>query len=443
MESKLKGKKILFTSAPADGHFNPLTGLAVYLQQIGCDVRWYGSPIFTEKLKKLDIPHYPFVKALDVNSVNLTEVFPQRSEITDTAAKFQFDLINVFGDRSVEYLEDITNIHRLFAFDLMIADSFFSGIPFIKHQLNVPVVAVGIVPLAEDSIDLAPYGMGLLPPVNEAERQEYANLRTLVKTAIFKDSIDRFSAMLDQYHISHEKSILFDLLIRQADLYLQIGAPGFEYERSDVSENVHYVGALMGANTKTNEKPWFDERLNTYKKIVLVTEGTVETDMNKLVVPTLEAFKDTDVLVIATTSGHQTAELQQRFPYDNLIIEDYILFDALMPFVHVYITNGGFGGTLLSIRHKLPMVTAGVHEAKNEICSRVGYFNYGVDLKTETPEPRQIKEAVEEVLSNKLYRNNVTQLAAELNSYDAIPLSVSYISDLIAEEAGVLQTKLP
>jgi hypothetical protein len=32
--------KILFANIPADGHFNPLTPLAVHLQSLGHDVRW-------------------------------------------------------------------------------------------------------------------------------------------------------------------------------------------------------------------------------------------------------------------------------------------------------------------------------------------------------------------------------------------------------------------
>ncbi|MCX2480540.1 glycosyltransferase [Pedobacter sp. MC2016-15] len=437
MELQLKGKKILFGTVPADGHFNPLTGLAVFLKQQGCDVRWYTSPIFKEKLDRLNIQHYPFVKALDVTGNNLQEVFPERNDIKDAAAKLEFDLINVFGDRATEYFEDIKDIYQTFEFDLMIGDSFFSVLPFVKHKLNVPVIAIGIVPLAEDSVDLAPYGMGFLPPGNDAERNEYANLRALVKTAIFKNSIDRFSATLDEYHIPHEKSIIFDLLIRQADFYLQIGSPGFEYGRSDVGGNVRYVGALLPAVSKSSDKVWFDERVKHYTKIVLVTQGTVERDTSKLIVPVLEALKDTDVLVIATTAGHDTAELRQMFPHQNLIVEDYIPYNTIMPFVDLYITNGGYSGTLLSIKHRLPILAAGLYEGKNEICSRIGYFNIGINLNTETPEPQQITEAVEELLTDPMYKRNVENLANELGSYDSNTLCAAYINELIGERADI------
>jgi UDP:flavonoid glycosyltransferase YjiC (YdhE family) len=437
MELQLKGKKILFATVPADGHFNQLTGLAVYLQSLGCDIRWYASPIFSEKLGKLDIPYYPLDKALEVTGSNLSEIFPERNDIQDAAARLEFDLINIFGDRGPEYFADISNIYQSFNFDMLIADSFFSAIPFVKHKLNVPVIAVGIVPLATDSVDLAPYGMGFLPPKDDDQREEYANLREVANTLMFKSSIDRFSASLEKYGIPHDKSVIFDLLIRQADLYLQIGSPGFEYDRSDVGDNVRFVGGLLPAKSKSAEKPWFDARLNQYKKVVLVTQGTVEKDTNKLIVPTLEALKDTDILVIATTSGNHTAELRKRFPQENLIIEDYIVFDVLMPFVHLYITNGGYSGTLLAIKHKLPIVAAGLYEGKAEICARVGYFRYGINLNTETPDHQQVKDAVNEVLTNPLYKNNVVKLAGELNSYDANALSIGYIKELIGEPADV------
>jgi hypothetical protein len=46
------GTKILFANFPADGHFNPLTTLAMQLKQSGCDIRWYTSSYYSDKLAK-------------------------------------------------------------------------------------------------------------------------------------------------------------------------------------------------------------------------------------------------------------------------------------------------------------------------------------------------------------------------------------------------------
>jgi UDP:flavonoid glycosyltransferase YjiC (YdhE family) len=164
--------------------------------------------------------------------------------------------------------------------------------------------------------------------------------------------------------------------------------------------------------------------------VILVTQGTVEKNVEKLLVPTLEAFKGSDTIVVATTGGSGTKGLQERYPQTNIIVEDFIPFADVMPYTDVYITNGGYGGIMLGIKNELPLVVAGVHEGKNEICARVGYFKLGVNLKTEKPSPSQLKKAVEEVFANNSYKKNVSRLAKEFAEYD----SNEIISEFAAQE---------
>jgi len=97
IESVVKpGGRILFANVPADGHFNPLTSLAVHLKEIGYDVRWYSSSLYKDKLCRLHIHHYPFKKALDVTTYNMHEVFPERETHKSQISKLKFDMINFF-----------------------------------------------------------------------------------------------------------------------------------------------------------------------------------------------------------------------------------------------------------------------------------------------------------------------------------------------------------
>src|SRR5215218_5756203 len=92
-----KGTKILFANVPADGHFNPLTGLAVHLKNMGCDVRWYTSVTYEEKIAKLGIPFYGLKKAVDISAnVDMEQIFPERAKHKTQIAKLKFDMINVF-----------------------------------------------------------------------------------------------------------------------------------------------------------------------------------------------------------------------------------------------------------------------------------------------------------------------------------------------------------
>jgi UDP:flavonoid glycosyltransferase YjiC (YdhE family) len=431
--------KVLFANVPADGHFNPLTGLAVHLKNIGCDVRWYSSTAYESKIKALDIPFYPFKKAMELTLENLDHHFPERKEIKNTIRKLNFDMVNFFILRSTEYYADIKEIHESFAFDVLIADVTFTGIPFVKDIMKIPVLTVGVLPIVETSKDLAPSGLGLTPATSFFGRRKQDLLRFLADKILFGKTNKLMRSILAAHGI-HTTRNVFDLISEKSTLLLQSGSPGFEYKRSDLSKNIRFIGALLPHGKKRQQIPWYDKRVAQYRKIVLVTQGTAEKDISKLLMPTLDAFKNTDVLVIATTGGAGTAELRTKFPQHNFIIEDFIPFNEVMPYCHAYVTNGGYGGVMLGINNNLPMVVAGVHEGKNEINARIGYFELGVNLRTEFPKPAQVRSGVEAVIANKSFRKNVAMLKDELISYNPQLLCEQYVYEVTGKKPVVKNT---
>jgi UDP:flavonoid glycosyltransferase YjiC (YdhE family) len=428
----MKNRKILFACVPGDGHFNPLTGLANHLIECGYDVAWYSASYYKPRLEKLGIPFFKFTKAMDITSNDLETPFPERSKIESQPGKLMFDMEHFFIRRGPEYYEDMKEIHKTFPFELLVADALFTGGLYVKELMNIPVISVGVIPLASTSKDLPPSGIGMTPSYSFAGKIKQSLLLAFVMNILFRKPNKLQHSMMDRYGIKHNKEFLFDLIYSRPDLVLQIGTPGFEYKRSDLGSNIRYIGALLPYYNKEKKQAWFDERINRYDRVVLLTQGTVEKDVNKLLIPTLEAFKDSNILVVCTTGGSNTAELKAKYPNDNFIIEDFISFNDVMPLVDVYITNGGYGGVLLGIQNKLPMVVAGVHEGKNEICARIGYLKYGIDLKTETPKPEQIRDAVNEIFNNKEYAQNIDKLSKEFAQYNPNKLMEKYVAELIS-----------
>jgi UDP:flavonoid glycosyltransferase YjiC (YdhE family) len=436
----LAGKKILFGTFPADGHFNPLTGLAVHLKSLGCDVRWYTSVKYAEKLEKLGVRHYPLKKAVDI--ATLENAFPERDAIKGQIAKFNFDLVNAFILRGPEFYADIQEIYREFPFEVMVADFTFTAIPFVKDKMQVPVISIGVAPLTETSRDLPPMGLGMMPSYSLPGRIKQNVLRYVADKILFRKSNLKMKEVLAEYGIDNLNTNVFDLLVKKSTLLLQSGTPGFEYYRSDLGQNIRFIGSLLPFSSKKQRAPWFDSRLNKFGKIIIVTQGTVEKNPEKIIIPTLEAFKDSDVLVIATTGGSGTQELKTRFPQGNLIIEDFIPFVDIMPYADVYITNGGYGGVMLGIENQLPLVVAGVHEGKNEINARIGYFELGVNLGTEFPKPLQMKKAVEAVLKNEKYKQNVVKLGKEFSDYNPNELFTGYLNEILQKNSKVYKPRL-
>jgi UDP:flavonoid glycosyltransferase YjiC (YdhE family) len=375
-----------------------------------------------------------------VTGENLDQLFPRRQQLKGQMKKLLHDMIHVFIRQAPRFIEDMKDIYKTFPFDMVVAECTFSAIPIIKKTFNVPVTGVGIIPLMETSRDLAPTGLGLTPSYSIPGRMKQWILRVLTDKVFFRAANQASHEILDSYGVEHNRSNVFDTNVKASDLYLQSGTPGFEYRRSDIGTNIRFIGSLLPYSTDQKSSSCTDIRLSQFEKVITVTQGTVEKDVEKLLVPTLEAFKNTDTLVVCTTGGSKTAELKERYPYSNVIIEDFIPFDSIMPYARVYVTNGGYGGVMLGIENKLPMVVAGVHEGKNEICARVGYFKLGINLKTERPSAERIKKAVEKVLRNPTYRKNVQRLSKEFRQYHPGELGASYIGALFNKRAKAKTT---
>jgi UDP:flavonoid glycosyltransferase YjiC (YdhE family) len=420
--------KILLACIPADGHFNPLTGIASYLKEHGHDVRWYTQDYYSDKLARMGVYHYPFKRAVQYNQANMDHVFAARLQYKNQIKRLNFDLEHAFIRRAPEFFADVTEINTSFPFDIMIADVMFTAIPLVSQVLKKPVISIGVMPLIETSKDLGPAGLGMTPSTTRLGRWKQDYFRWLTDNVLFAKAHKLFSDILSVYGL-HVKGNTMDYLIRSSTFMLQSGTPGFEYKRSDLGKNIRFIGPLLPLAKGRLPQTELREKSRRYNRTILVTQGTIEKDPEKLIVPVIEAYKGTRTLVIVTTGGSKTRELRDRFPYTNLVIEDYIPFEHVLPFTNVFITNGGYGGVMLGIKHGVPMVVGGVHEGKLEITARVGYFKLGIDLKTETPDAIEVKAAVEMITRHPKYKLNVMTLAAEFSKYDTLRLVAGYVYD--------------
>jgi UDP:flavonoid glycosyltransferase YjiC (YdhE family) len=430
----MKPRRILLATVPFDGHFSPLTGLAVHLHQTGHDVRWYVGGHYGERVKKLGLPHYPHVSAPVINQENMDEIFPDRKRIKNPLALVRFDISQMFLTPVAGCVEDLRSIHADWPYDLIVYDLACLGAQMVQQILGIRGIAVGVLPLHEGTTNL-PTDDPTQPALKRLLTRWLNHAKIFLKyDVIMKPCSELYNELRQQYGLKAEPGFMFESVFRHADLYLQSGVPGFDYPHRRLSPKIRFVGPLLPYRSVQKAAFAHLDQIQAHKRVILVTQGTVERNIEKILVPTLEAYKDdTDTLVIVTTGGAGTAELRQRFPQSHFLIDDFIDFESVMPHADVYVTNGGYGGVMLALQHKLPVVVAGVHEGKNEIAARVHFNQVGIDLRTETPKPGQIRQAVGRVLTEENYRKRVHALSEEFGLYEPIQLVEQYVNELLNE----------
>lgn len=71
------------------------------------------------------------------------------------------------------------------------------------------------------------------------------------------------------------------------------------------------------------------------------------------------------------------------------------------------VTNGGYNGVQMALANGIPLVAAGQTEEKPEICARIEWAGVGINLKTSTPTPTQVRDAVKQILSSPHYQQKL------------------------------------
>ena len=194
-------------------------------------------------------------------------------------------------------------------------------------------------------------------------------------------------------------------------LHVQLCPRGFEYPRSDLPPYVHFVGAPVPPVPAKFEQPSWWPRLSESAHVVLVTQGTIATDPAELLAPCLEGLAGCDLFVVATTGAADPAVLGD--PPPNAVVERFVLYSALLPYVDVMVSNGGFGSVQLAIAHGVPMVVAGISEDKREVTAHVGWSGAGINLRADHPSPKVIAGAVQRVLNEPGSRDHTLAWQAQ------------------------------
>ncbi|RYP08535.1 hypothetical protein DL764_001866 [Monosporascus ibericus] len=320
---------------------------------------------------------------------------------------------------------------------LVLAEAFFLGVLPLRHGAPLPAgirrprsICVSVTVPAIRSRDLPPFGYPFPFDMTPEGRARNARLwerswarRAAPLTALLESKMREAGATgaIDEIFLSGGNYTCHERI-------LQLGVPGLEYPRSDWPPGFRFAGLVQGPprrqrsgsgsgsqiTAKEPDFPWWPELVANSalgrgdprrRKVVVVTQGTVEIDPRDLIMPTIEAFagpRHSGRVLVVAILGWKDASLDpfattERLPA-NARVADYLSYDAALAHADAWVHNGGFGAVGHGVAHGVPQVVAGEGMDKTENARRVAGCGAGVDLGTPRPTAEAVREAVERVL---------------------------------------------
>ncbi len=429
--------RFLVATIPVIGHVGPAVPIVRELVDRGHEVCWYTGQAFQATIEKIGARFAPIRSWMDYSDIkNVPPALMEQRETEQGANRIKFDLKNFFINPGLGQAKDLSDLLYEFPADILIADSMFLGASWIAEQKRLPWAEFGTSALALSSPDTAPFGMGLLPSNTLFRRLRNQGLNWFARQTMLRELKTYTNGLRSQIGLPPSAVHFFERI--SPFLYLSPSVPEFEYPRHYLPPQIHFIGALLSPPPAEFTPPvWWNE-LKEHKPVVHVTQGTVSTNLAELLVPTLQALADEAVLVVATTGGAAIDTLNLTLPA-NARIEPFIPHAHLLPHVDIMVTNGGYNGVQMALANGIPLVVAGKTEEKPEVAARVEWAKVGINLRTRTPSPQQIRAAVKTLLMDASYRVCAQQLQTKMQQYNAPAIAANLLEQLATTKQPVLR----
>lgn len=419
---------IILATAPIHGHVSAYLPIARHLVARGDRVRFVTGARFAETVADTGATHVALPPESDFDDrMDVNATFPERRELRG-AALIAFDIETLFVAPARGQYDALAGALAAESAHVVVADPVFIGAAHLLGRASDerPAVLVGShLPLPLRSRDTAPYGMGLTP----------APFLNSVRNRILNKATDRLLTKANTRADRQHQELfgrpfgrpIMDWIPR-ADAIAQFTIPEFEYPRSDAPAHLHFVGPLHGPSAPIPEPDWWHE-LDGSRPVVHVTQGTIANkDFGQLLTPALDGLAGDDLLVVVSTGG-RPPECLPPLPA-NARAASYLSYDDLLPKTDVFVSNGGYGGVQLALRHGIPIVVTGGQEDKPEVAARVAWAGVGIRFKEESPSPQALRTAVRKVLTDHRYRTAAQRISERMTQAPGLQHLARIIDDL-------------
>lgn len=396
------------------GHLRPVLSLSKGLIDRGYDVTVISATSARKKVEAIGADFIPLGGVADFDDNTAAEQAALlKSGKSDRPV---LDLANEYVDAMPLQVEAIRKAVR--PNSVIISEVMFFGSHVLNRgsDINIPWISLGITPFVmrvskTQGLDLDP---------NNTEHARRKAMDDYVEKVLLQKAIKNHAAMLENLGSSTlPDTVLIEYGYLTADKALQLCPPSLEAPRVKLPEQFAFAGSVRHPSSSVDYPTWWPELQG--KRVIGVSQGTYTLDYDQLLIPTIMALKDEDVLTVAIL-GKRNATLDIELPANCRVI-DFLPYDELLPYCECFVYNGGYGGLQHCLINGTPMIIGGDSEDKIFVAMRAKFAGIGIVLPSANPSQEDIVSAVRKIHEDPTFKKRAMTVKEEsdrLNPLDVL-----------------------
>jgi UDP:flavonoid glycosyltransferase YjiC (YdhE family) len=394
--------RMLFTSQPLPGHFQPLVPLARAAADAGHDVAFACSRSFMPSVECAGF--IAFAAGFEIAGRVPEEIAPglrvgPREDFTHYAVPHLF-----IGLLARVMLPDLLALCRTWHPDLLVRENSEFAACVAGEMLGLP----------------------------------YATVRATGSSPTFYANRHRLAASLGALREYAALPPDPDAQMPFRHLYLMAEPPSFSQD--EVSPTTRYMRPVDMVARKNEHPPaWLDDLPG--HPTVYATLGTAmgrSGQAQRTLCSVLEALRDEAINVIVTVGPDvDPADFGPQPP--NIRVERFIPQELLIPRCDLVLTHGGFGTVKGALSHGVPMVLMPHSADQPDNAVRCAASGVGVMVGADRS-PEAIRDAVRRVLSDASFRINAQRVRAEIQELPGPEDMVPLLEKLASASSGAYAT---
>ncbi|HEU4411452.1 MAG TPA: nucleotide disphospho-sugar-binding domain-containing protein [Polyangiaceae bacterium] len=399
--------RFLFCSYAATGHVTPLWPVASALRARGHEVGVLTAPGLRAKVEGLGLRHFA-TRAWDATFERFQTNRPTPRGGLEAMRKIKRTLNEHVLPDALRQLSDLEAVIGAWSADVVIGTVSTFGVSLAAERTKTAWATHApqlTCPLP--SRDLAPWGVGALPPRDAAAKTKAALQRGVYR--VLNGVLSReWAKMREREGLPRDSKYLSEAVFSPY-LYTIPSPAAFDFPRSDLPPQVHYVGPCLldegegGAwrNPFTNGDP-----------LVYCTSGTV-SDPRALVRAAIEAVRGQRVNLFVTL-GPQVAPSELGDLPPNVAAASFVPQHLVLEHASAVICNGGSGAVMGALAAGRPLVVMPQIADQPENAARCVALGAGVTLPQQRLSPAALRQALFTVLDEPSYAAAARQMAASV-----------------------------